>query len=113
MLLFIVCFCYFVIHVNTFVIASFYKFVSLDDYETMREPFLAKMHELGIKGTIILASEGINGSFSGAREQMDNYYCYIHQDPRLADLNFKETVDTKNPFDKAKVKLRKEIVTIG
>lgn len=99
--------------VKEIVITSFYKFVSLIDFETMREPILEKMHEIGIKGTIILAKEGINGGFAGTRDQMTIFYKYIHSDVRLADLNFKETFDEKNPFDKAKVKLRKEIVTMG
>ncbi|CAM2871284.1 rhodanese domain protein [Legionella steigerwaltii] len=98
---------------NEIVIASFYKFVSLEDFETMREPLLAQMHEIKIKGTIILASEGINGSFAGTREQMDLFYQFIRQDERLADLRFKETFDKENPFEKSKVKLRKEIVTMG
>ncbi|CEG58897.1 oxygen-dependent tRNA uridine(34) hydroxylase TrhO [Legionella fallonii] len=95
------------------VIASFYKFVSLADFEMLREPMLEKMHETNIKGTVILAKEGINGSFAGTREDMDTYYQYLHQDSRLADLRFKETFDEENPFSKAKVKLRKEIVTMG
>ena len=95
------------------VIASFYKFVSLADFETLREPMLKKMHETNIKGTVILAQEGINGSFAGTREEMDIYYQYLRQDSRLADLRFKETFDEENPFSKAKVKLRKEIVTMG
>lgn len=99
--------------VNEIVIASFYKFIPLADYETMKEPMLAQMREIGIKGTIILAAEGINGGFAGTRAQMDIFYQYMRQDPRLADLNFKETFDPENPFAKAKVKLRKEIVTMG
>lgn len=95
------------------VIAAFYKFVSLENFETMRKPLLAKMHENNIKGTIVLASEGINGSFAGTREDMDNFYQILYQDERLADLNFKETFDTENPFEKSKVKLRNEIVTMG
>jgi UPF0176 protein len=95
------------------IIAAFYKFVSLEHFETMRDPFLAKMHEIGIKGTIILAFEGINGSCAGEREQMDRFYQFIRQDTHLADLSFKETLDKENPFEKAKVKLRKEIVTMG
>ena len=95
------------------VIASFYKFVPLLDFEAMREPMLAKMHEIGIRGTIILAKEGLNGGFAGNREQMSLFYDYMHFDPRCTDLNFKETFDEKNPFDKAKVKLRREIVTMG
>lgn len=95
------------------VIASFYKFISLIDFETMREPILEKMRETGIKGTIILAHEGVNGGFAGTREQMDVFYQFMHSDSRFADLNFKETFDESNPFEKAKVKLRKEIVTMG
>ena len=98
---------------NEIVITSFYKFVALNDYEAMRKPILATMHQLGIKGTIILASEGINGSFAGTRETMDALYAYLHSDSRLSDINFKETYDQENPFSKAKVKLRKEIVTMG
>jgi len=95
------------------VIAAFYKFVPLVDFETMREPMLAKMREINLRGTIILAAEGINGGFAGDRGQMDAFYQYIHSDPRLADLKFKETLDEENPFSKAKVKLRKEIVSLG
>ncbi|WP_298627509.1 rhodanese-related sulfurtransferase [uncultured Legionella sp.] len=95
------------------VIASFYKFIPLSDFETMREPILEKMREIGIKGTIILAHEGVNGGFAGTREQMDVFYQFMHGHPHFADLNFKETFDENNPFEKAKVKLRKEIVTMG
>lgn len=98
---------------NTIIIASFYKFITLPDYELMREPILSKMHEIGIKGTIILALEGINGGFAGEPEAMALFYQFMHSHSDFADLNFKETLDTKNPFDKAKVKLRKEIVTMG
>lgn len=94
------------------VIAAFYKFVPLNDYETMREPLLKKMVESKIKGTIILASEGINGSFAGNRDDMNCFYACIRQDERLADLQFKETFDKENPFEKTKVKLRNEIVTM-
>lgn len=95
------------------IIAAFYKFVALDNYEDLREPLLKKMQYHHIKGTIILASEGINGSFGGQRENMDNFYAYIRSDTRFADINFKETFDAENPFEKSKVKLRNEIVTMG
>lgn len=95
------------------VIAVFYKFVHLEDFPIMREPLLDKMHECNIKGTILLASEGINGTFAGSRDQMNLFYQFIRQDARLADLIFRETFDEENPFEKSKVKLRKEIVTMG
>ena len=99
--------------VDQIVIASFYKFIPLEDFETLREPMLVVMREMNIKGTIILAAEGINGGFAGTRDHMDAFYAYMHQEPRFSDLNFKETFDSQNPFEKAKVKLRKEIVTMG
>ncbi|WP_173238219.1 rhodanese-related sulfurtransferase [Legionella antarctica] len=95
------------------VIASFYKFVPLSELETMREFMLAKMRDMSVKGTIILAAEGINGGFASRREEVELFYQFMRSDSRFADLNFKETYDEKNPFDKAKVKLRKEIVTMG
>lgn len=95
------------------VIASFYRFIPLDDFPTMREPILAKMHEIGILGTILLAQEGVNGGFAGTREQMDAFYAFMHSFTPFAGIRFKETFDDKNPFEKAKVKLRKEIVTMG
>lgn len=98
---------------NEIIIAAFYKFVSLPEFESMREPILNKMHEIGIKGTILLANEGVNGGFAGNQEQMVLFYDYLRSYPAFADLHFKETRDSKNPFEKSKVKLRKEIVTMG
>lgn len=99
--------------VEKIVIASFYKFVHLIDFSAYKTDMLAKMHELGIKGTIILAQEGINGSFAGTREPMNAFYEFMNSNPAIGSLKFKETYDVKNPFEKAKVKLRKEIVTMG
>jgi len=99
--------------VKEIVIAAFYKFVPLVDFDLRRKPLLAKMQTLDIKGTIILAAEGINGSFAGTRVNMDAFYQFLRSDSRLVDLNFKETFDDENPFDKIKVKLRNEIVTLG
>lgn len=95
------------------VIAAFYKFVPLNDFETMREPILATMQSMGIKGTILLAKEGVNGGFAGTREQMEAFYSFLRTYPAFVDLHFKETFDEKNPYEKSKVKLRKEIVTMG
>ena len=96
-----------------YVIASFYKFVSLQDYEEMKVPLLAAMRTHRILGTIILAHEGINGSFAGKPGDVLFLYEYLRADPRLADLFFRETYDDLMPFEKAKVKFRKEIVTLG
>lgn len=95
------------------VIAAFYKFTPLVDLEDTRLEYLKEMNSRGIKGTLILASEGINGSFAGDRTEMDIFYAYLRSQPGLSDLYFRETFDSEMPFDKAKVKLRKEIVTMG
>jgi UPF0176 protein len=100
----------------SYVIASFYKFYDFgtkEAFTALRQPMLDAMHHIGIKGTIILALEGINGSFAGTREQMDAYYQFLRSDVGFEHLNFKETYDAYNPFSKAKVKLREEIVTMG
>lgn len=96
-----------------YVIAAFYKFIPLPDYEEMKVPLLAAMKEHHIWGTIILAHEGINGGFAGKSEHVSSLYAYLRLDPRLSDLCFKETYSDLMPFEKAKVKFRKEIVTLG
>ena len=98
---------------NSYVIATFYKFAPLNSYELMREPLLKIMRDNNVKGTIILASEGVNGSFCGKKEELLPLINHLRDYPNLHDLVFKETYDEFNPFDKAKVKLRKEIVTLG
>lgn len=101
-------------NMKKYIIASFYKFISLgDDYETLKPPLLAAMQTYHILGTIILAAEGVNGGFAGTPEDIQHFYTYLKQEPRFADLTFKETYDDLMPFDKAKVKCRKEIVTMG
>ena len=96
-----------------YTIASFYKFIPLTDYEAMKDPILSAMKENNILGTIILAHEGINGSFAGYHEDVLFLYEFLKIDPRLSDLYFRERTDDLMPFDKAKVKFRKEIVTLG
>jgi UPF0176 protein len=96
-----------------FVVLAFYEFVLLSDYESMREPLLQTMRANKVKGTIILAEEGINGSFCGLRDEIEPLVAHLKTYPALANLVFNETFDDCNPFAKAKVKLRKEIVTMG
>jgi UPF0176 protein len=96
-----------------FCIASFYKFVTLTDFEETKFPLLEFMKVNRILGTIILAHEGINGSVAGSYDDVKNFYSYLHADERFSDLHFKEAFDDMMPFEKAKVKFRKEIVTLG
>ena len=96
-----------------YIIAAFYKFVPLNDFENMKEPLLSAMKEHNLLGTILLASEGINGSFAGEPDDVRFLYEFLKIDPRLSDLSFRERYDDLMPFEKAKVKFRKEIVTLG
>lgn len=96
-----------------YVVIACYKFTSLDEYSSMREPLLAIMKGNNVKGTLILANEGVNGTFCGLRQEITPFCNALRAYPGLSDIEFKETYDDSNPFDKAKVKLRKEIVTMG
>ncbi|WP_309735075.1 rhodanese-related sulfurtransferase [Chamaesiphon sp. OTE_75_metabat_556] len=95
------------------VIAAFYKFVTLADYQERRQPLLNLCHHHHIKGTILLAAEGINGTISGTRSSIDTILADLKADPQFADLEHKESIATKSPFDRLKVRLKQEIVTFG
>src|ERR1043165_643720 len=95
------------------VVIAFYKFVPLPDYE-VRKPLLKEACvAIGVKGTILLASEGINGMLGGTREQIDAILAHLHSDERFADLEHKESYTAEMPFIKMKVRLKREIVALG
>ncbi len=96
-----------------YVVAAMYRFVTLDDYQDIREPLRAFCDEHNIKGTLLLAKEGLNGTVAGTREAIDALLAYLKNDPRLAELEHKESYDENQPFYRMKVKLKKEIVTMG
>ena len=96
-----------------YVVCAMYKFVALDNFETLRQPLLTLMEELNVKGTLLLASEGVNGTVSGTQESIDNLLAWLNQDSRLDPISFKLSYDTQQPFHRTKVKLKKEIVTLG
>ncbi|GAB3270484.1 rhodanese-related sulfurtransferase [Parahaliea aestuarii] len=95
------------------VVAALYKFVSLPDFHELREPLLDACVQAGVKGTLLLAHEGINGTIAGSREGIDAVLAFLRADPRLADVEHKESFDDHIPFYRMKVKLKKEIVTMG
>ena len=98
---------------SNIVVAALYKFVSLPDFHELREPLLDHCLAQNIRGTLLLAEEGINGTVAGSREAIDSLLAYLKADPRLADLSHKESFDSSQPFYRMKVKLKKEIVTMG
>ena len=95
------------------IVAALYKFVALEDFHQLREPLLDRCIAAGTRGTLLLAHEGINGTIAGSREALDEVLAYLRSDPRLADLEHKESVDDHMPFYRMKVKVKKEIVTMG
>lgn len=95
------------------VVAALYKFVTLDDFEALREPLLDVCRDAGARGTLLLAREGINGTIAGDRNAIDRVLGYLRNDARLADLEHKESFDDHMPFHRMKVKLKREIVTMG
>ena len=95
------------------VVATFYKFVRLPDFAEKRDALLSYCEAQGIRGTILLAAEGINGTIAGSREAIDSVLSFLRSDPRLVDLEHKESYADSGPFDRMKVRLKKEIVTLG
>jgi UPF0176 protein len=95
------------------VVAALYKFASLPDYKAIQPRLLAVCNDQGIKGTLLLAEEGINGTVSGTREAIDALLAFLRADPRLADIEHKESYSDAMPFYRMKVRLKKEIVTMG
>lgn len=93
--------------------AALYKFVSLPDYHALQAPILEACLHHRIKGTLLLASEGINGTIAGAPEDVKAVLAYLRLDPRLSALEHKESYADTHPFYRMKVKLKKEIVTMG
>jgi len=98
---------------DSIVVAALYKFVRLGDFEQLREPLLALMLAQDVRGTLLLAGEGINGTISGPRSGIDTVLGWLREDPRLADLEYKESFHEEHPFLRTKVKLKKEIGTMG
>ncbi|MEQ1602662.1 MAG: rhodanese-related sulfurtransferase [Methylophilaceae bacterium] len=98
---------------SKYLTAALYKFVSLPDYKALQAPILAACAQHHIKGTILLASEGINGTIAGLPEDIHQVLHILRQDPRLEDLQHKESYAEEHPFYRMKVRLKKEIVTLG
>ncbi|MFA8342768.1 MAG: rhodanese-related sulfurtransferase [Rhodothermaceae bacterium] len=85
----------------------------MEDYNKIRKPLLNLMKELDIKGTLLLAEEGINGTISGTRSSINELLTWLKSDSRFKNLSHKESFSEKHAFYRTKVKLKKEIVTMG
>ncbi|HLQ70219.1 MAG TPA: rhodanese-related sulfurtransferase [Bacillota bacterium] len=90
----------------------YYNYVQIDDPETFAAEHLAYCNELGLKGRILVAEEGINGTVSGTVEQTKKYMTKMHEDPRFADMAFKVDAHDGHAFKKMHVRHRPELVTL-
>ena len=95
------------------VVAALYHFVRLDNYRNLRQPLLKVMLENHIKGTILLAEEGINGTVAGEQDSINILLDWIRSDQRLQHLRCKFSYDDEILFYRPRGKLKKEIVTMG
>jgi len=96
-----------------FVVCAMYKFVALPEYEALRKPLLEVMEANEVRGTLLIAAEGINGTVSAKREGIDNLLTWLGKQPNLNNIVSKESYDDECPFYRTKVKLKNEIVTMG
>lgn len=90
-----------------------YKFIQLLEIEALRACFLEQCRSLDLKGTILLSQEGINLSLAGTPEQILSFRAFLQNDTRFMDMQFHESYSDSQPFQRLKVKLKKEIITLG
>lgn len=98
---------------DSVVVAALYRFVALPDFEDLRQPLLDLMIDSEVKGTLLLASEGINGTIAGSCAGIDRVLAWLQRDARFTGLEAKESFVDEMPFYRTKVKLKREIVTMG
>ncbi|OUR81484.1 hypothetical protein A9Q82_10180 [Cycloclasticus sp. 46_120_T64] len=96
-----------------YVVCALYHFVRLDDHSALKQPLLKLMNHHGIKGTLLLAAEGINGTVAGKRKAIDHLLEWLKNKDEFKNLVCKESYVDSQPFNRTKVKLKKEIVTMG
>ena len=95
------------------VVAAFYQFTQFADPDGLRAPLRAVAAGGAVRGTVLVAPEGLNGTIAGPRAGVDAVLAHIRALPGCADLDWKEAEATEQPFRKLKVRLKREIVTLG
>ncbi len=98
---------------GAWLVAALYHFARFDRFESFREPLQAFCDENGIKGTLLIAREGINGTVAGSDTAISGLLAYLRAQPEFAGLEHKESRASKMPFLRMKVRPKKEIVTMG
>ena len=98
---------------QVFLIAAFYKFTKISLLSELQTEFYEFLNSSGIKGTVLLAEEGINGTVSGSSKSIAKFKNFLFEKDLLSESDFKVSSADFMPFPRLKVKLKKEIVTIG
>jgi UPF0176 protein len=96
-----------------FKIAAFYQFTPMINLEELHSSLRKLLESLSIKGTILLATEGINGTLAGSNESMDEFELFLQKKKLFNELNFKISFASIEPFPRLKIKIKDEIVSIG
>jgi UPF0176 protein len=96
-----------------YLVCAFYKFVELPDYKDLQPKLKKLMNQHQVRGTILLAEEGINGTISGHSQDVEEIMDWLSSDSRLDDIDAKTSLHHEPPFLRTKVKLKKEIVSLG
>jgi UPF0176 protein len=94
-------------------VCALYKFTTLNDYKDLREKIFKRLNETNIRGTLLLAVEGINGTISGTSDSINGFLGWLRVDERFSGIDYKLSYHAVMPFHRTKVKLKKEIVTMG
>ncbi len=96
-----------------YVVAALYKFTPFEAPEDLKGPLDALCKSMGVKGTLLLAREGINGTIAGPRDGIDAVLAHIRALPGCSDIEWKESTAVEMPFPRMKVRIKREIVTMG
>ncbi len=95
------------------VVATFYKFVTVEDCEALQRSLQTRCEQLSLQGTILLATEGLNATVSGTQAGITQLLENLQRDSRFSDLTAKFSTAADHPFGRMKVKVKQEIVTLG
>ena len=98
---------------DKYIISTFYKFLVLENYKELKIKFDKSLSKTNLKGTILLANEGVNGTIAGSESDLKKFFLYMDKFSQFKDITPKFSSSNKNPFLRMKVRLKKEIVTIG
>ena len=98
---------------SAFPVILYYKYVAIEDPVALVDAQRALCQSLGLKGRVLIATEGINGTLAGPAEGIEQYVASLRADTRFADIEIKRSEGDENTFPKLMIKVRPEIVTLG